>query len=325
MREEDIRSMVSSGFKAGREDADSWSYEIEIFLLTLKSLVPSLEYGGNRLDYTRFRKELELWKSYRHGGDTAMMDILKDSYENYCINRDSTLFYRVLAISFANESIEVIKEELLKNITYFTGDSEQILEGIYLGSFLGCMFNGDESVELEALAKDCIVKFSLKEELLDRRYLKLDLSEGYGKYVVGFERNRIKLLDKLSGKPTDGFKVVDMLMDIVENSTKTGDSKAKAFLESFRNGCDTENRYSLADGIAKYLWKLRKGWISSEQIKIDRYIEPDIFRMKVGESGFHSLLNRIKLISAEERDGFEIRYIETKTGVYRFFKRKNGR
>ena len=48
-------------------EENQWSYLIEIMLISIKSLLPCQEKLGNRIDYRRFKAELELWKSYRHG------------------------------------------------------------------------------------------------------------------------------------------------------------------------------------------------------------------------------------------------------------------
>lgn len=324
MLEQELKRIIDSGFDRGRKDSGFWSYEIEIFIIALKSLLPDLSRGGNRLDYKRFGKELELWKSYRHGGNTTIMSALRGDKTKYWCAEDESIPFRMLAIALANESVETIKEETLENIIYFTGDSEQLIQGLYIASFLGYLFN-DESVEqLRDKAKEEMVKLSVKEDILDKGFLKLDEKFSKAKYVVEFERNRIELLNKLSGVDTERYPYVDILDSLILNDDTEIETKFGAFIEGKLQKKDgSEDRF--AESIAKYIWKLRKGWISGEQIEIKQYVEPDVFSMAIGEEKHHSILNRIKLVSVEEQDGFEIRYVDSKTGRYRFFKRKNGR
>jgi len=102
MKEEELKQVVSRGFKIGKMDSGFWSYELELFLIALKSMVPDRESGTNRVDYTRFQKELELWRYYRHGGNRAVMDAINGEYESYWKAEDESIALRVLAISLAN-------------------------------------------------------------------------------------------------------------------------------------------------------------------------------------------------------------------------------
>ncbi|WP_071060427.1 hypothetical protein [Andreesenia angusta] len=324
MKEEELKQIISRGFKRGKMDSGFWSYEVELFLVVLKSMVPDRESGTNKVDYVRFQKELELWRDYRHGGNRAVMDAIKGDYESYWKAEDESIAFRVLAIALANESVEGIVEESLKNTAYFTGNSEQIVQSSYMGAFLGHLFNSESPDRIKEFSREAVVKLSLKEDILDAKLLKLELNESRTRYVVEFERSRIELLGKLSGNSTEKYPYVDTLHGLLEGEVDEEETIFEAFT-AIKHGKDDADTDRFSEIMARYIWKLRKGWIDPEQIEIKEYIEPDIFSMELGEKSYHSLLNRIELISVEMQDSFEIRHIGTKTGVYRFFKRKNGR
>src|SRR5699024_10173822 len=129
-------------------------------------------------------------------------------------------------------------------------------------------------------AKEEIIRFSVKEELLEKDYFRIPL-ENKGKYIVDFERRRIELLNRLNKDKEDSIL------------NEKFEYKLSSFLESIEAE-DVEIKDKFSENISRYIWRMRKGWLSPQQIEIKSYIEPDIFKLKKGEESFHSLLNKVK-------------------------------
>ncbi len=119
-------------------EEDQWSYIVEVMILTIKSLKPSEAENGNVIDYKRFEKELELWKSYRHGMNRNLLySVEKKPYENYFTEIDDSIYSRIAVITISNQDFEAIKSEVIKNILFTSGNIEIILESLLLSKMLG--------------------------------------------------------------------------------------------------------------------------------------------------------------------------------------------
>ncbi|MCG4585993.1 hypothetical protein L0P56_10860, partial [Anaerosalibacter bizertensis] len=60
MEERKINNFLLNIFNVINEEKER-NYVSEITILTIKSLMPSREEIGTRIDYERFKKEIELW------------------------------------------------------------------------------------------------------------------------------------------------------------------------------------------------------------------------------------------------------------------------
>ena len=118
-------------------EENQWSYIVEIMIIAIKSLKPSEKDNGNVIDYKRFKSELELWKSYRHGMNRNLMDGIDGKCsKSYFSEIDETVYSRIAVIVLANQSWEAIKSEIIKNILFTTGNIEIILESLMLSKLL---------------------------------------------------------------------------------------------------------------------------------------------------------------------------------------------
>ncbi len=75
---------------------------------------------------------------------------------------------------------------------------------------------------------------------------------------------------------------------------------------------------SFLESLCSYLFKLRKGRIASSNLTLKNYDLPDIFSYKESEVFDHPLLNSSKIIYKGQRENFEMAYVKTQTGIYRF-------
>ena len=93
------------------------TYITQITILTIKSLIPSVNEIGNRIDYRRFYEELKLWKYYSLGENNSLLNILGDIDEDvYFSLNDSTLYSRIIPIILDNENHDIIEDEIIKKL-----------------------------------------------------------------------------------------------------------------------------------------------------------------------------------------------------------------
>lgn len=323
MREEDMNKIVLSGFcndvkKNQREKVsyNRWDYRLELFLITIKSLVPNLEGRGSIVCYERFQKELELWMQYRHGGNGAVLGAVSGMRGDYFDEKDESVLSRSLSLVLANESIEVLQREIVKNTLYFTADPETVLAAYSFGILSSGHFAGMSPEENIAALKEAIIGFSTRDSLIDSPYIKRSIERKAT--VIAFEKKKIgilKTLDDILGRE-DYDDYIGIIVNSIDKSTEN--DIAFEFLKS--EGCEIGNLH--LENMSRYLWKMRKGRIDIKHLEIDVYVLPDVFEVEVGQRFFHSLLSSGIVLGEELKRGFAIRYVKTKAGVYRFFRKQ---
>ena len=167
---------------------------LEITILTIKSLLPSEEEVATRVDYERFRKEMELWLYYRNGDNVSLLNSFgKPNGDIYFLESDDSVNIRISPIVLANSKWNVVREEVLKNILYSTGNISTLLEGLLLAKILFCTFNKSEKTLEEA--KEEIINLS-QTSFLDvyKNYFKVSINNYPGNfYGLCFMRLAITL------------------------------------------------------------------------------------------------------------------------------------
>lgn len=310
-----------------------WSYITELMIITIKSLIPSQEKVGTVIDYKRFHQELMLWYYYRHGHNRSVLNALKKKSSTiYWNEMDDSLYGRIFPIVAANSNWDVIKDQVLANIVYTTGNISCILEAIALSKLIFEVINGNISFDenLERV-KEEIVHFSQKD-FLDRfeNMLMYNLDSYERNYTIDFERSRISLLNTLNNKGNDvNFDVIRTCLSVLDSELNVPvNTKNNFFLNGLKGLLrDEEEELDFKDmdfikSLGDYLIKLRKSRISPEILAVEEYYTPDIFAFNEGEVFNHTLLNKSKVLKKEVTSDYQISYIKTKTGVYRFFKAK---
>lgn len=315
------------------EIKNQWSYITELMIVTIKSLVPSKHLVGTVVDYKRFQQELKLWNQYRHGSNNLVLNSLNNSItDNYWIDTDESIYARIFPIVVSNTRWDIIKDEIIKNLLYTTGNISDILETLILSKLLFfVMENMKDYNEIISNLKEETIHFSQKE-FLERydRNLMINLETYPGNYTIDFERKKIMLINILNGTfINDDFQVLRNTLNILKSKINNNIEISSFWIMGFKSLIEdikidfNFKHMTFVESLGGYLFKLRRGRVTPETLEISNYELPDIFSFAVGDKFNHTLLNRCKVIKKEKNANFIISYIQTKTGVYRFFKRVN--
>ncbi|MBW4829748.1 MAG: hypothetical protein KZY61_09570 [Clostridiaceae bacterium] len=322
MEERKINNFLLNIFNVINEEKEK-TYILEITILTIKSLMPSREEIGTRIDYERFKKEIELWYFYRSGGNSSLLNgIDLSSKDVYLNNIDDSLYIRIAPIVFSNKNWDILKKEVLKNILYTTGNIEAILEGLLISKILFLSANNDENIISKL--KDEIISFS-QIDFLDKyfEFFRVPVEEYSKKFIVDFERNRIEIINLLNGISSNKFKdLKESLLVIEKNILKDDFQIFSKGLYWMKNNIYLDKKESLKfhKDLCHYIWSLNRGRIDPNILTIEKYYLPDIFSFNEGDEFYHSLLNKCKVLKKENMsEGMKI-YLATKSGMYVFKK-----
>ncbi|WP_077367208.1 hypothetical protein [Anaerosalibacter sp. Marseille-P3206] len=297
-------------------------YIIEITVLTIKSLLPSEEEVATRIDYERYKKEMQLWYYYRSGDNEVLLNSFnKPKSDIYFLEKDDSAFIRISPIVFSNNKWDIVREEVLKNILYTTANIETILEGLLLSKILFLTFKNNTNILNEV--KEEIINLSQTNFLdLYNDFFRLSINDYPCNFHIDFERKRIEIINILNGLKTNHFKTLAEFLEVVNENIKSEYSPFTIGLYSLKNNieCEKKENISIYENFSEYIYKLNKGRIDPKLLYIDKYIEPDIFSFNVGDVFYHSLLNKCKVIKKETINDKQIIYINTKSGIYKFKK-----
>lgn len=293
------------------------TYISQLTVLTIKSLIPMTDEKAVRIDYRRFVEELKLWRQYRTGENSALLNIQGGvNNEIYWKGRDNSIFARMIPLIIANQEYYIIEEEMIKNILFITGNLKELFESLSIGYLLYLSIEKEE--DIVSKLKEYIIGFS-QIDFLDKykKHYKLDIDSYLGNYNVDFERRRIEILTILNGIKQDGYNSLEEIINIldkVEAESIIGNAFYN-FLYSFNLDYNIEKFYL---NLGEYIIRLRKSRVDPEQLEIKEYILPDIFSFNTGEGFFHSLLRESKVIKKEASNNKLTSLIQTKTGMYLF-------
>lgn len=310
----DVENILASLFNIASKEDSNISL---ISILTIKSLLPSSQGKGNRIDYKRFNEELKLWKLYRVGDNQTILNILGDiDREIYFNSKDRTIYSRILPIIVGNENYDFIEDELVKNILFTSGNLEILLEWLLIGKFLYLLIKKEEDL-IEKL-KDYIINISQVDFLNSYKdFYRIGLEGRLKNYKIKFERTRLDLINILNGVFQGRYKDVEDIIRIYK-----GERPDSLFGEILYNSIEgKEVDYKLNNfykNMNNYILRLRKGRINPKNLIIKEYILPDVFQYEEGDVFFHSLLNESKVIKKEVKGGVLTSLIRAKSGMYLF-------
>lgn len=295
------------------------SHITDIIVLTIKSLVPSEEAVRVDIDYTRYGEEIKLWQHYRHGENPSLMNILDEIDSNiYWNGKDDTLYYRLLPIILSNTDLDAVKQEVIKNILFTTGNIEVLIEGLLLSKLVYNLIQGKGNILNEL--KEEVINFSQIEFLEKyREFFRIPLEEYNGKYPIEFEQCKIYALNILNQSFAQRFMTLKDCLKILLNKGKASTCFGKSI--EFHVDINNHNEFKLDSyyyELGNYIYNLRSGRINPKLLKIQEYHLPDIFKFQEGEVFYHSLLNKSKVIKRQNLNGKTIVYLKTKSGIYRF-------
>lgn len=253
--------------------------EFQLFLISVKSLLPYEDNIGCMFDTGRYEKEIELFALYKNEHD--------DTIEYYLNNKkpssdeDKLLEYKIMPIAIANTIWENLINETMKAVIFYSMNKSTILNTILLSSAIFEYYNGDQ-IDLEninKITKERIIQFSIKE-FFEKNHIDLEKN-----HYIEFERERIKILSKTELFSEDYILKFKSLKHIFINETKSEEQDN-----------ETISNYS------SYLYKLRKGTINPEKLKITNEKIPELMEFLKSPIFSHPLLGKCKIVKRTEKE-----------------------
>jgi len=270
-------------FCYGNNEADKIpDMEFQLFLITVKSLMPYEDKIGCMFDMSRYKKEIELFELYKNGND----EIIEYYLENKKPSRaeDRLLEYKILPIAISNTVWENSIDEVMKAVTFYTTNKNTVLNAILLSSAIYEYLN-DDQVDLENISnktKERLIQFSIKE-FSENNHFDLDK-----KQYIEFERERIKILSKIELFSEDSIAEFKSLKHIFSVQTE---------VES-----EEQNNDTILSSFSSYLLKLRKGMINPEKLSITKEKLPEFKEFLKNSAFSHPLLGKCKIVKRTEKE-----------------------
>lgn len=253
---------------------------LQLFLIGVKSLIPFEDDIGCKFDISRYKKEIELFKCYKNGHD----DILEYYYLNQKPSEkyDEFLEFKIIPIIVANTQWDILINEALKASFFYSTNKNVILNTIILSTIINEYISKDNYIEnLNEITKEKIISFSLKE-FLSRNNIGLNKGD-----LIEFEKERVKLLTKSES---------DLTIEIQE--------KFKALKYILNEGMEKIEitGETVLSNFSLYLFKLRKGIINPERLKISQNSVHELKEFLKYSSFNHPLLGRCKVIKRGDKE-----------------------
>lgn len=316
MKEKDIENLVLRGFQSELAEK-SPSYYYQIFMMTVRSLVPESS-GGNCVNYERFSEELKLWTGYRAGGNSALNDFALRGRRGKDFDESAPV--RAVPIFIANENSEKAVQEIFKSSYFITENIKSFLVSVSAGFIISEFIESKNFDEMFSELKEILIEINTSE------LLKTVNKENDKLYIINFERNRIELLQKMDrvNSAFDNEEESEYLKFLKEIyrflSEESGEDRGLSKICGFiSDDADLDSGYLRS--IGNYLGRLRKGRISPESLKFEKKDDASVYSLREGERFRNSVLGDSVLKKIEEKDGFELRYVVSKSGKYRFFRK----
>lgn len=256
---------------------DIQKIDFQLFLITVKCLIPYDDKIGCLFDKDRYKKEIELFSSYMNGNDETIDYWLQNKEASNL--EDNLLEYKIIPLALSNTVWENLTDELIKVVLFYTINKNTILNALLISSAVFDFMTGSDIDSIEAAARERLINFSVKEFLIKNQ------TNADKNYIIDFEKERIKMIAKpilFDNNFINGFKVLNYIFE-----------KSPEHL--------TENNSDIIDSFSVYLYKLRKGLISPEKLIIPDKI-PEIKECLKYSTFSHPLLGRCKVIKRTEKE-----------------------
>ena len=331
MKEIEIENLIVSGFQKELMSEEP-TYLYELFMITLRSIYPNISKDANVINYDRFSEELKLWRHYRRGGNKAINGLVIRGEKTDAFDESASI--RTLPIFIANQNIDNAIEEAVSNVYYFTSDIDSIFSSIVYGILTSNKTLGFDDRENLEILKEKIICFKTMDYLItinrdsDVKYLikienkKIDIIQAIDRTIAKIFKDETEdkknIETSVVNSEKENIELDNILVNFIEDTFKVKLSDSmKNFIEQIINIEDTYLR-----SIGKYLYKLRKGRISPKALEFEKEEDVSIFSLSEGQEFNNSILGISMLKKVECRDGFELRYVKTRSGTYRFFRKK---
>lgn len=296
------------------------THNTELFIITLKSLFPSSEEVKVYIDYNRYNKEFILWKYYKESSNQVLDNIKRDIDGNIYFNgEDDSIIYRLLPLIFTNTDFDCLRDEVIKNILYTTGNIKNIIENLLISKLLFLILNGYANIK-ESLTEEII---SLNQMEFKERYFKYFRLEPIedSKYSIEIEKTKIEFINILNNIKSNKIKNFERYYGLyMENIDKNREDILKSICINLDENIYIENNIKYFEELGKYLYNMRKSRIDPKALYISEYTLPNIFDFEKGEIFYHSLLNNCVVMEKESGDNYIYSKIKTKSGIYNFKK-----
>lgn len=311
--------LIENIFKLDKIDNNKHTSLTQVCLLSIKSLIPSNVFIGNVMNDKRFIEEVKLWRFYQEGTVEMLSNVVSDKLldRSYFIE-DDNFYLRALVIIAANSEYKVSENELIKNLLMSSGDISTLLLWISINRliFLTHEYKDFDKV-LEEL-KEYIIRFSQSEYLkLHGELYKVDIKEYKKNYIIEFEKEKIQLINVLNGISSDKYLALFEIINYLSGCCEDIEIKSKEARIICLDMANIEiDKFYHA--MTLYIERLRNGRIDPDDLIIEEYELPNIFKYDIGEEVYHTLLGTCKIIKKEVRENILTSAVNTKTGTYLF-------
>ena len=259
-----------------------YTYKMQLFIIVCKSL--EYKEKGIGINYERFKEEMTLLKYYLNGSNKALENFYKGNNYN---EEDDSIIFRILPIIISNENNKIIEEEVIKNISKTTTNPKSILDGI-ISTYVFLEYLKSGSIDKEVI-KEYIIKFSIKDY-----FEKLSFPDK--KFILTFERERIKLLEK------------------IDNNLNQLNSGLYNINENIEKNLNKDKYYKLIEDFSDFLLNLKRGSIDIESL--EKSNSERKFKIREGNVFEHYLLGKSKIVKNDKSEF----YVKTKYGLFKFRK-----
>ena len=316
MAKDSLENLLLSLFAEDYHTNQGYGYKSQLSILTIKSLIPSMNEIGVKVNYRRFSEELNLWLGYKVGDNSSLLNIYRKDPGIYWGEKDDSIISRIIPIVLTNQDYKIIEEEIIKNVLFTTGNLQELLESLSMAYILYAILGKEKDI-MDKL-KDYIIGFAQLEftEMYRDRYM-VSINEYPGNYKVDFEKEKIQIISLLNGVNTNRYINLSDCINVLDNlepKTFIG-SILHRFLYASDIGKGIPKFYT---SMADYTIRLRKSRVDPKQLEVKEYILPDVFNFEVGDLFFHSLLKESKVIKKEVKDNILTSLIQTRAGMYLF-------
>ncbi|MDD4089719.1 MAG: hypothetical protein PHP29_08520 [Tissierellia bacterium] len=297
---------------------DEQSIEFQLFLITVKCLIPFENNIGCLFDKERYKKEIELFAHYMNSNDETIDYWLKNKKPSNM--NDELLQFKIIPIVLSNTVWENLIDEVLKAVTFYTLNKNTILNALLISSAIYEFMNNAEIESIEGASRERLINFSIKEFCAKNE---IDTDKNY---IIDFEKERIKMVAKpmlFGDKDIYSCKVINYIFgkkSAADNNfnvytdktieTLTDNERVSSNNNSPKHS--TDNNTDLLNSFSIYLYKLRKGSINPEKLIISDKI-PDIKECLKYPEFSHPLLGRCKVIQRTENEAL----VRSKSGLMR--------
>lgn len=227
------------------------------------------------------------------------------------------------------ESFDVLKESVISFRTVeFLKDTNKANDNIYLIKI------ESKKIEIIQTIDRFVSKYlelvSLKDEQIEQ-IQEIQESEGSGQpekpeqsrsfAEESVEDSEVIADSKESATENTDFSnyesiVVEFISSISKSETQSIGRIIKPFLNE---SIEIENNY--LRNIGSYVYRIRKGRVSAESLKFKKSEDVSVFTLKEGDKFVNSVLGESVLEKITVENGFELRYVRSKSGKYRFFRK----